>query len=52
MFILKNCDGHKMQLMNNGFNTLKMNDSIHVQMLKVQEIRKNALTHSSINVKH
>ncbi len=29
-----------------------MNDSIHVQMLIVQEMQKNSLTHSSINVKH
>jgi hypothetical protein len=26
-----------MQLVNNGFNTFKMNDSIHVQILKVQK---------------
>jgi hypothetical protein len=30
----------------------KVNDSTHVQMLMVQEMRKNSLTHSSINVKH
>jgi len=28
-----------MQLYNNGFNTFKMNDSIHVQMLIVQKMR-------------
>jgi len=33
----KNCDECKMQFIN-VFNTLKMNDSIHVQMLIVQEL--------------
>jgi hypothetical protein len=32
--------------------TFKMNDSTHVQMLIIQEMWKNSLTHSSINVKH
>jgi hypothetical protein len=32
-----------MQLMNNEFNTFKMNDSTHVQMLIVQKIWKNSL---------
>ncbi len=31
----KKDDECKMQLMNNGFNTFKMNDSTHVQMLMV-----------------
>jgi hypothetical protein len=30
----------------------KVMDSIHVQMLIVQEMQKNSLTHSSINMKH
>jgi len=30
----------------------KVNDSTYVQMLIVQKMRKNSLTHSSINVKH
>jgi hypothetical protein len=41
-----------MQLMNNGFNTFKVNDSIHVQMLIVQEMQKNSLICLSINVMH
>ncbi len=32
--------------------TFKMNDSIHVQMLIIQDTQKNSLTHSSINVRH
>ncbi len=31
--------------------TFKVNDSTHVQMLIVQEMQKNSLTHSNINVK-
>jgi hypothetical protein len=50
--VLKNYGECKMQLMSNGFNTFKMSDSIHVQMLIVQEMRKNSLTHSNINVRH
>jgi len=34
------------------FTTFKMNDSIHVQMLLVQEMQKNSPTHSSINTRH
>jgi hypothetical protein len=34
-FISKNYDEYKIQLMNDGFNTFKGNDSIHVQMLIV-----------------
>jgi hypothetical protein len=34
----KNCNERKMQLVNNGSNTFKMNDSIHVQMLIVQKM--------------
>jgi hypothetical protein len=42
-----------MQLMNNGCNTFKMNDSTKVQLLLiVQEMWKKSLTYSSINVKH
>jgi len=33
-----------MQLDSNGFNTFKMNDSIHVQMLIVEEMPKKSLT--------
>jgi hypothetical protein len=29
-----------MQIMNNGFNTFKMNDSTHVQMMIIQNILK------------
>jgi hypothetical protein len=29
-----------MQLMTNEFNTFKMNDSIHVQMIIIQEMKK------------
>jgi hypothetical protein len=41
-----------MQIMSNGFNTFKMNDSIHVQMLIIQEIFKNSLICSNINMRH
>jgi hypothetical protein len=42
-----------MQLMNNGCNKFKVNDSTQVQLLLiVQEMWKNSLTYSSINVKH
>jgi hypothetical protein len=51
-YISKNYGECKMQLMSNGFNTFKMNDSIHMQMLIVQEMWKNSLTYSNINVKH
>jgi hypothetical protein len=50
--ISKNYDDWKMQFMNSGSNTLKVNDSIHVQMLIVQKMQKNSLTHLYINVKH
>jgi hypothetical protein len=29
-----------------------VNDSTHLQMLIIQKMRKNSLTHSSINVNH
>jgi len=32
--------------------TFDINDSTHMQMLIVQEMRKNSLPHSNINVKH
>jgi hypothetical protein len=32
--------------------TFKVNDSTHVQMLIIQEMQKNSLTHSCINVRH
>jgi hypothetical protein len=32
--------------------TFKLNDSIDVQIIIVREMRKNSLTHSSINVRH
>ncbi len=32
--------------------TLKVNDSTYMQLLIIQEMQKNSLTHSSINVKH
>jgi hypothetical protein len=35
--ISKNCGECKMQFVNSGFNTFKMNDSTHVQMLIIQE---------------
>jgi hypothetical protein len=40
-----------MQFVSNGFNTFKMNDSIHVQMLIIQKMWK-FLTCSNINVRH
>ncbi len=41
-----------MKIVSNGFNTFKMNDSTHVQMLIIQEIFKNSLICSNINVRH
>ncbi len=32
--------------------TFKVNDSTRIQMLTIQEMWKNSLTHSSINLKH
>jgi hypothetical protein len=32
--------------------TFKVNDSTYVQMLIIQDMQKNSLTHSSINVRH
>jgi hypothetical protein len=40
-----------MQHMFNNFNILKVNGSIDVHMLKIEEMCKKSLTHSSINVK-
>ncbi len=41
-----------MQLMSSEFNTFKVNDSTHMKMLIIQEMRKNSLTQSNINVRH
>jgi hypothetical protein len=41
-----------MQFMISGFNNIQSNDSTHMQILVVQEMQKNSLTHSSINVNH
>jgi hypothetical protein len=35
-----------------NLTTFKVNDSSHVKVLIVQEMQKNSLTHSNINVKH
>jgi hypothetical protein len=40
-----------MQLISRRFNNIQMNYSTHVQMLMVQEMQKNSLTHSNINVR-
>ncbi len=42
-----NCN---MQFVNNGFNILKVNSSIHVHMLIIEETWKKSLIHSNINV--
>jgi hypothetical protein len=39
-----------MQIVGNGFNTLKMNGSTHVHMLIIEEIWKKSLIHFNINV--
>jgi hypothetical protein len=39
----------KMQLMSNNFNILKLNGSIHVHMLIVEEMWTKSLTHFNIN---
>jgi len=48
MFISRNCDEYKMQLMSNGFNIFKMNYSIHVSMLIVKKCHK---THNLLKYK-
>ncbi len=39
----------KMQLVNTGFNILKINGLTHVHMLIIQKMWKNSLVHSNIN---
>jgi len=39
----------KMQLVNNNFNILNLNGSIHAHMFAVEEMWTKSLTHSSIN---
>jgi hypothetical protein len=41
--IYKSCGECKMELMNDGFNTFKVNDSSHVQMLIIFKMWKNSL---------
>jgi len=41
-----------MQFMGDEFNTFKMNDSTHVQMLIIQKMSKNSLTSLNINWRH
>jgi len=41
-----------MQCLNNGFNKLKVNDSTHVKMMIVQEMKDISLNHSSIIAKY
>jgi hypothetical protein len=41
-----------MQHLNNGFNKVKMDDSIHVKMLIVQLMWKISLNHSSLVTKY
>jgi hypothetical protein len=41
-----------MQHLNNGFNKFKVDDSIHVKMLIIQEMWKNSRNHSNIVTKH
>jgi hypothetical protein len=41
-----------MQCWNSGFNKLKVDDSIHVNMLIVQEMWKFSLNHSCVIVKY
>jgi hypothetical protein len=38
--------------MSNRFNASKVNNSTHVQMLIVQNMQKNALTHFNVNKIH
>jgi hypothetical protein len=39
-----------MQFVNNGFNILKVNGSIHVHMLIIENMWKKSLIHFNINV--
>ncbi len=43
---------YNMQCLNNGFNKLKVNDSTHVKMMIVQEMKNISLNHSSIIAKY
>ncbi len=43
---------YNMQCLNNGFNKFKVNDSTHVKVIIIQEMRKNSLNHSSIIAKY
>jgi hypothetical protein len=38
-----------MQFVSNGFNIVKLNGSIHVHMLIIEEMWKNLLIHFNIN---
>jgi len=41
-----------MQHLNNYFNKFKVDDSIHVKMLIIQEMWKNSINHPTIIVKY
>jgi hypothetical protein len=41
-----------MQIVNDGFNTFKVNGSSHVQMLIIFKMSKKSLTYSNIDVMH
>ncbi len=43
-------NNYNMQFVSNDFNILKMNSSTHVHMLIIEEMWKNSLIHSNINV--
>jgi hypothetical protein len=40
----------KMQLVNNSFNIIKVNGSIHIHMLKAKNMWKKLLIHSNVNM--
>jgi hypothetical protein len=40
----------KMQIVNNDFNILKVNNSIHVHMLMIEKMWKKSRIHSNINL--
>jgi len=39
-----------MQFVSNGFNTLKVNSSIHLHMLMIEKMWQKSRIHSNINV--
>jgi hypothetical protein len=52
MYVSMYSSKYNMQCLNSGFNKLKVNDSTHVKMMIVEEMRKISLNHLSIIAKY